>query len=112
MELWQKIVKIHDIVGTKPIDIACCISQMRDNKLGRLRKFHDDTLISSRKFKQLKVRYYIQQRVQHHKGHFQWGGGGGGPRVSYISVYSTFSRRFRLPTNCNCIFNKRHDSLK
>lgn len=109
MELWQKIVKIHDIVGTKPIDIACCISQMRDNKLGRLRKFHDDTLISSRKFKQLKVRYYIQQRVQHHKGHFQ---GGGGSRVSYISVYSTFSRRFRLPTNCNCILNKRHDSLK
>ena len=45
MELWQKIVKIHDIVGTKPIDIACCISQ---------------------------------QRVQHHKGHFQWWGGGGG----------------------------------
>ena len=110
MELWQKIVKIHDIVGTKPIDIACCISQMRDNKLGRLRKFHDDTLISSRKFKQLKVRYYIQQRVQHHKGHFQWGGQGS--RVSYISVYSTFSRRFRLPTNCNCILNKRHDSLK
>lgn len=75
MELCQKIVKIHDIVGTKPIDIACCISQMRDNKLGRLRKFHDDTLISSRKFKQLKVRYYIQQRVQHHKGHFRGGGG-------------------------------------
>lgn len=57
MELSQKIVKIHDIVGTKPIDMACCISQMRDNRFGRLRKFHDDTLISSRKFKQLKVRY-------------------------------------------------------
>ena len=112
MELWQKIVKIHDIVGTKPIDIACCISQLRDNKLGRLRKFHDDTLISSRKFKQLKVRYYSQQRVQHHKGHFPLGGGGGWSRVSNISVYSTFSRRFRLPTNCNYILNKRHDSLK
>ena len=88
MELWQKIVKIHDIVGTKPIDIACCISQMRDNKLGRLRKFHDDTLISSRKFKQLKVRYYIQQRVQHHKGHFQ--GGGGVKGILYFCILSFF----------------------
>lgn len=88
MELWQKIVKIHDIVGTKPIDMACCISQMRDNKLGRLRKFHDDTLISSRKFKQLKVRYYIQQRVQHHKGHFQGKGGGGGKSILYFCIYT------------------------
>ena len=76
MELWQKIVKIHDIVGTKPIDIACCISQMRDNKLGRLRKFHDDTLISS-----------IQQRVQHHKGHFQWGGGQEYPIFLYTLLF-------------------------
>ena len=110
MELWQTFVKINDIVGTKPMYMACCISQMKDNKLGRLRKFHDDTLISSRTFKQLKARYYIQQRVQHHKGQFQ--GGGGGSRVYYISVYSTFSRRFRLPTNSNCILNERHDSLK
>lgn len=77
MELWQTFVKINDIVGTKPIYMACCISQMKDNKLGRLRKFHDDTLISSRTFKQLKARYYIQQRVQHHKGQFQGGGGEG-----------------------------------
>lgn len=55
MELWQKIVKVHDIEGTKPLDIACCIIQMRQNKLGRLRKFHDDGLLSPKKFQKFQV---------------------------------------------------------
>ena len=28
------------------MDIACCIIQMRQNKLGRLRKYHGDGLVS------------------------------------------------------------------
>jgi len=55
MELWQKIVKVHDIEGTKPMDIASCIIQMRQNKLGRLRKFHDDGLVSRKKFQKLQA---------------------------------------------------------
>lgn len=56
MELWQKIVKVHDITGTKPMDIACCIIQMRQNKIGRLRKFHNDGLINRKKFKESQVK--------------------------------------------------------
>lgn len=58
MELWQKIVKVNDIVGTKPMDMACCIIQMRENKLGRLRKFHDDGLVSRKKFQNMEVSLY------------------------------------------------------
>lgn len=59
MELWQKIEKVHDIEGTKPMNIACCIIQMRQNKLGQLRKFHDDGLVSRRKFQKFQVRIYF-----------------------------------------------------
>ena len=59
MELWQKIVKVHDIEGTKPMDIACCIIQMRQNKLGRLRKFHDDGPVSRKKFQNFQVNIYF-----------------------------------------------------
>ncbi len=38
----EKIVKVNHIVGMKPMDLACYIIQMVQNKLGRLWKFHDD----------------------------------------------------------------------
>ena len=49
-------MKVHDIEGTKPMDIACCIIQMRQNKLGRLRKYHDDGLVSRKKFHKVQVK--------------------------------------------------------
>ena len=32
MKLWQKLLKVHGIIVTKPIDIACCINHIRQNK--------------------------------------------------------------------------------
>ena len=48
MEGWQCIVQVHDIIGTKPLHLPSVIQQMRQNKLGRLRKFYNDTLLSKR----------------------------------------------------------------
>ena len=50
---------VHDIEGTKPVDIACCIIQMRQNKLGRLRKFHDDGLLIPKKFQKFQATIYF-----------------------------------------------------
>ena len=55
MEGWQSIVQVHDISGTKPLDLPSIIQQMRDNKLGRLRKFYNDTLMSKRDVTREKV---------------------------------------------------------
>ncbi len=55
MEGWQCIVQVHDIVGTKPQDLASIVQQMRENKQGRLRKFYNDTLMSKRDVKRKKV---------------------------------------------------------
>ena len=61
MEGWQCIVQVHDIVGTKPLDLPSIIQQMRNNKLGRLRKFYNDTLKSKRDLTKEKViMFYVQ----------------------------------------------------
>ena len=55
MEGWQCIVQVHDIVGTKPLDLPSVIQQLRKNNLGRLRKFYNDTLLRKRDVKSGKV---------------------------------------------------------
>ena len=55
MEGWQCIVQVHDIVGTKPLDLPSVIQQLRKNKLGRLRKFYNEALLRKRDVKSGKV---------------------------------------------------------
>ena len=52
-------MKVQDIAGRKPMDIACCIIQMRQNKLGQLKKYHDDGLLSWKTFQIVQVKFKI-----------------------------------------------------
>ncbi|KAJ7370332.1 hypothetical protein OS493_032830 [Desmophyllum pertusum] len=62
MEGWQCIVQVHDVIGTKPLDLPSIIQQMRENKQGRLRKFYNDTLLRKRDVSRLKERNKEDER--------------------------------------------------